>query len=50
MEDGPERSKLWNGHMSRRREAWQDAYGATDYAEADAWLIDQWDRATKGNQ
>lgn len=50
MESGPERTRLWNGHMTRRREAWQDAHGATDHTEADAWLVEQWASATKGNQ
>jgi len=49
MENGPERSMLYNGHMSRRREIMQGAYRATDYTEADAWLIEQWERATSAD-
>jgi len=44
MENGPERSRLYNGHMARRREAMDaGSYGATDNTEADAWLIEQWE-------
>ena len=43
MENGPERSRLYNGHMARRREIMQDSYRATDHAEADAWLIGEWE-------
>jgi hypothetical protein len=45
MESGPERSRLYNGHMIRRREAMQDSYRTTGHAEADAWLIEQWKAA-----
>lgn len=41
MDNGPERSRLYNGHMIRRRETMQDAYRATDHSEADAWLVEQ---------
>lgn len=43
MENGPERSRLYNGHMVRRRETMQDSYRATDHAEADIWLVEQWE-------
>lgn len=44
MESGPVRQQLWDGHHSRRIEAWDDgSYRATDHAEADAWLIEQWE-------
>jgi hypothetical protein len=46
MESGPERSRLYNGHMARRREVIVNSYRATDHAEADAWLIEEWKRAT----
>ena len=46
MENGPERTRLYNGHMTRRRDVFQDSYRADDHTEADAWLIEQWERAT----
>lgn len=42
MENGPERSRLYNGHMIRRTPCMDGAYTATDYSDADAWLIKEW--------
>lgn len=47
MENGPERSRLYSGHMSRRREIIVNSYRATDHTEADAWLIKEWKAANK---
>lgn len=48
MENGPERTRLYNGHLSRRIEAWDDgSYRATDHSEADMWLIEQWREFTQ---
>jgi hypothetical protein len=45
MENGAERTRLYNGHIARRRDIFQDSYRADDHAEADAWLIEEWKRA-----
>jgi hypothetical protein len=42
MENGPERSRLYNGHIARRREIMDNGYRSTDHSEADAWLIEEW--------
>lgn len=48
MEAGPERSRLWNGHHSRRIETLSDGYSATDHSKADAWLIGEYVAAHGG--
>ena len=45
MDNGPERCRLYNGHMIRRRETMINSYRATDHTEADAWLIAEYDAA-----
>ena len=42
-----ERDKLYNGHKIRRRPKYADGQIADDHSEADAWLIEQWEHATK---
>lgn len=41
MPNGRERSRLWSGHRSRRRER-EGRFGVeTVFTEADAWLVDE---------
>lgn len=49
MDNGPERSRLYNGHTTRRRDIMENSYRATDHSEADVWLIEQWTAAGAPN-
>lgn len=41
MENGPERQRLLQGHISRRVPIERAGLPATDYSAADAWLISE---------
>lgn len=47
LEDVVERNRMYNHHRMLRRPIMKDGYRATDHSEADAWLIEQWERATQ---
>lgn len=50
MEDVVERGRLYNRHRMLRKPVYRDGFMGADHSEADAWLIDEWERATGGDK